>query len=94
MISSPRREGELDGPREAERLERFRARMESVRGEVHLVGTDWPEHMLEGRSHSDVGGGSRVQRDDVEGTPSSRLNWGPTMGSRAGLPYSFSPICR
>jgi L-lactate dehydrogenase complex protein LldG len=30
----------------AERLERFRARMESVRGEVHLVGTDWPEHML------------------------------------------------
>jgi L-lactate dehydrogenase complex protein LldG len=29
----------------AERLERFRARMESVRGEVHPVGADWPERM-------------------------------------------------
>jgi L-lactate dehydrogenase complex protein LldG len=30
----------------AERLERFRARMESVRGEVHLVGADWSEQLL------------------------------------------------
>jgi len=30
----------------AERLERFRARMESVRGDVHLVGADWPERMF------------------------------------------------
>lgn len=29
-----------------ERLARFRERMETVRGEVHQVGTDWPKHMF------------------------------------------------
>ena len=29
-----------------ERLARFRARMESVRGEVHEVGSDWPQRMF------------------------------------------------
>lgn len=31
---------------EGERLERFRARLEAVRGEVHLVGADWPDRVL------------------------------------------------
>jgi len=30
-----------------ERLERFRQRMESVRGEVHRVGSDWPRRLFE-----------------------------------------------
>jgi L-lactate dehydrogenase complex protein LldG len=31
----------------AERLRRFRERMEAVRGEVHAVGADWPERLCE-----------------------------------------------
>lgn len=31
----------------AERLRRFRERMEAVRGEVHLVGTDWPRFLFD-----------------------------------------------
>jgi L-lactate dehydrogenase complex protein LldG len=30
----------------AERLERFRERLEAVRGEVHPVGADWPDRVL------------------------------------------------
>ncbi len=44
MSELPVRRFDWDQP---ERLRRFRARMEAVRGEVHLVGEDWPRFLLD-----------------------------------------------
>lgn len=72
-----------------ERLERFRERLEAVRGEVHLVGDDWPLRLLDLLRARGVS--SLLYGPEAAAGPALEAAWGAPGGSSSGirlLPYT------
>jgi len=74
----------------AERLRRFRTNLESVRGEVHRVGTDWPQrlHTLlnDKNDNNDKGGGTLLYGPDGPHGQELELGW-PEQDKAQLRPY-------